>query len=100
MAKNKHDQMSRELTALRRNVQLEAELRKKEGLVTQANQAAVSARILLMALLAQHGGQLEVTRGTLEQARANFPRLGWVMQQKGNDQQTYVVMLTEEGKGQ
>ena len=80
---------------LQRNFGLEARVRELEAFVKQANSGAAAARVLVMGLLAQAGGKLEVTAGTLQQAQQNAPNLGWTVKPKEGDDQTYVVTLVE-----
>ena len=80
---------------LQRNFGLEARVRELEAFVKQANSGAAAARVLVMGLLAQAGGKLEVTAGTLQQAHQNAPNLGWTVKPKEGDDQTYVVTLVE-----
>ena len=80
---------------LQRNFGLEARVRELEAFVKQANSGAAAARVLVMGLLAQAGGKLEVTAGTLQQAQQNAPNLGWTVKPKEEDTLTYVVTLVE-----
>src|ERR1700680_1939422 len=50
--------------------------------------------VLLMAILAQHGGEVVVTKGTIEQVGANLPNLGYTMV-KGAAENEFIVRLLE-----
>jgi hypothetical protein len=79
------------LRALQANVQLGDQLQ-------ELQKSTVTVRVLVMALLGQAGGSLEVTQGTLQQAQENFQNLGWSVVAKKDDPKTYVVTLTYGGK--
>jgi len=52
-------------------------------------------KVLLFASMAQHGGSVEVTKGTFEQTIQAFPRLSVTNRLKDGDEKTYVLTLVE-----
>ena len=60
----------------------------------QTYQAHANALVTLFAVLAQRGGSVMVTKGTLEQASQNLNRLSYQVD-KGDNEREYIVRVVE-----
>lgn len=88
--------MTRMFPLLQRNFELETKNRQQEVFVTEANKSASVARVLLMAIIGQQGGTVEVTKGTIQQVHENMGNLGWTTSQKEGDANTVVITLVTD----
>lgn len=80
---------------LQNNWQLRQELARLQDFVQRASQEALIARNLLLGVIAQQGGNIEVTKGTLDQVRANLQTLSWKVEPKKDDATTFVITMVE-----
>src|SRR6266851_375434 len=85
---------ARELGLQRRELRAQALAMAEEwkGLNDRLQQTMVA----LLGVLAQKGGEVEVTKGTLDQVIEKLSRLGWKTEPKPGDEHTVRVMLTEQ----
>lgn len=59
------------------------------------NDRLQSTMVALLTVLAQKGGEIEVTKGTLDQVLENLPRLGWKTEPKPGEEEVLRVLLHE-----
>jgi hypothetical protein len=72
----------------RRNNELRRQLRR---IATSGQQAYAT----LLAVLAQKGGEVTVTKGTIDQVTENYKRLGFVVENSKEHDNEFIVRLTE-----
>lgn len=81
---------------LSENFSLRQRVTMLEQFANEANKAAAVARVLLMSVIGQQGGSVEVTKGTIAQCQQNAERMGWTVTPKPGDETTVIVTITEE----
>lgn len=69
-----------------------ADLRRQ---VRRMSRLGRSAYATLLAVLAQHSGEITVTQGTLDQVGAAFDRLSFVVEKKADTPNEFVVKIVE-----
>lgn len=55
-----------------------------------------STIVALLSILAQKGGDVVVTQGTIDQVVANLPRLGWKTEPVAGEEGSFTIMMTEQ----
>lgn len=93
--KRRERRLKRQMTLLERQFTLAQRIEMLERSLAQAQQQGSSAVLLLLAILAQKGGDIEITTGTLDQVKANIANLGWNVRPNPNDKTACLVSLTE-----
>ncbi len=80
---------SRNIAKVRRNASRKV---RQAGLAVAAGQQSFA---LLMAVLSQSGGEVTITKGTIDQVGENLPRLGYALV-KGAAENEVIVRIVEQ----
>lgn len=92
----------RRLRRLKRQISLherillqQARIEQLERGLRQSVDGGQFAKVVLLAVLAQKGGEVEVTQGTMQQVTENLATLSWVTQPNEKDPGAFLVKLVE-----
>lgn len=93
--KIKMRRMKRQLSLHHRVLLQQARIEQLEQGIRQTVDRGQFAKVVLLAVLAQKGGEVEVTQGTMQQVTDNLATLSWVTQPNEKDPGAFFVRLVE-----
>ena len=94
-AKRRLARQKRELSLYRQREALRSENDAMRGWLKQTGAKAQYSTLTLMAILAQKGGEIEITKGTYQQVIENAQRLSWAIEPRDEAENTLIVRLVE-----
>lgn len=91
--KRRERRLRRQIGLLHQLSHSKHQLQQLKQIVDNLQTQSSAPKLMLLGLLAQHGGELEVTKGTLAQITEGGVPLNWVAEDKVDDPLTLVVRL-------